>query len=50
MKIQSGSHPAGQDQGLIQMFGVEKTYQTSAGGFTALRGIDLTLKQGEFAA
>ncbi len=50
MKIQSGSFPAAQNEGLIQMFGVQKTYQTTAGSFTALRGIDLTLEQGEFAA
>lgn len=50
MKIQSGTLPAGQDQGLIQMFDVVKTYQTTAGDFTALRGIYLNLEQGEFAA
>jgi len=35
---------------LIQMRGVVKTFTTSAGEFTALRGIDLNLEQGEFAA
>lgn len=35
---------------LIQMKGVVKTFTTTAGEFTALRGIDLTLQEGEFAA
>jgi ABC-type lipoprotein export system ATPase subunit len=35
---------------LIQMREVVKTFTTSAGEFTALRGIDLNLEQGEFAA
>lgn len=50
MKIQSGSFPADQNQGLIQMQDVVKTYHTTAGDFTALRGVDLSLEQGEFAA
>ena len=40
----------GPDQGLIQMRGVVKTFYSTAGEFTALRGIDLNLEQGEFAA
>lgn len=36
--------------GLIQMQDVVKTFTTTAGEFTALRGIDLNLEQGEFAA
>lgn len=36
--------------GLIQMQGVIKTFYSTAGEFTALRGIDLTLQAGEFAA
>ncbi len=35
---------------LIKMQNVVKTFSTTAGEFTALRGIDLYLKQGEFAA
>ncbi len=35
---------------LIKMQNVVKTFSTTAGEFTALRGIDLNLKQGEFAA
>ena len=50
MKIQPGSFPADQNQGLIQMQDIVKTYHTTAGDFTALRGVDLSLEQGEFAA
>ena len=50
MKIQPGSFPADQNQGLIQMLDVVKTYHTTAGDFTALRGVDLSLEKGEFAA
>ncbi len=35
---------------IIQMRGVVKTFINSAGEFTALRGIDLNLQEGEFAA
>jgi ABC-type lipoprotein export system ATPase subunit len=35
---------------LIQMQGVVKTFSNTAGEFTALRGIDLNLQEGEFAA
>jgi len=37
-------------QHLIHLRGVEKTYRTAAGGFTALRGIDLEVDPGEFVA
>jgi putative ABC transport system ATP-binding protein len=37
-------------QHLIHLRGVQKTYQTAAGGFTALRGIDLEVDPGEFVA
>ncbi|HRB13120.1 MAG TPA: ABC transporter ATP-binding protein [Vicinamibacteria bacterium] len=35
---------------LIQLQGLNKTYETPAGAFTALRGIDLTIDSGEFVA
>jgi putative ABC transport system ATP-binding protein len=37
-------------QHLIDLRGVVKTYQTAAGGFTALRDIDLQVDPGEFVA
>ncbi|MFN2281528.1 MAG: ABC transporter ATP-binding protein, partial [Anaerolineales bacterium] len=36
--------------GLINMQGVVKTFVNTAGEFTALRGVDLIVQQGEFAA
>lgn len=35
---------------LIEMRGVVKTFKNAAGEFTALRGVDLTIHRGEFAA
>lgn len=35
---------------LIQLRGLTKTYETPAGAFTALRGVDLTIDSGEFVA
>ncbi len=35
---------------LIELRGVVKTYHSSAGDFTALKGVDLTVDAGEFAA
>jgi len=35
---------------LIQLQGLNKTYETPAGAFTALRGVDLTVEAGEFVA
>ncbi|KAB8141161.1 ABC transporter ATP-binding protein [Chloroflexia bacterium SDU3-3] len=35
---------------LIELRAVTKTYQSAAGGFTALRGIDLQVRHGEFVA
>jgi len=41
---------SGTQSGIIQMQGVVKTFTSPAGEFTALRGIDLNLQEGEFAA
>ncbi|MFN2274809.1 MAG: ABC transporter ATP-binding protein, partial [Anaerolineales bacterium] len=38
------------DDMLIEMRGVVKTFKNAAGEFTALRGIDLDIRRGEFAA
>jgi ABC-type lipoprotein export system ATPase subunit len=47
----SGALPnPSRQEGLIQMQGVVKTFFSTAGEFTALRGIDLAVRQGEFAA
>jgi putative ABC transport system ATP-binding protein len=35
---------------LIEMYRVEKSYQTAAGAFTALKGVDLQVDEGEFVA
>ena len=35
---------------LIQLQGLNKTYETPAGAFAALRGVDLTIEAGEFVA
>jgi ABC-type lipoprotein export system ATPase subunit len=44
------SQPASAGNGIIQMHDVVKTFVNTAGEFTALRGIDLSLQEGEFAA
>ncbi|MDZ7844415.1 MAG: ATP-binding cassette domain-containing protein [Anaerolineales bacterium] len=46
-KLQTGTDNQG---GIIQMREVVKTFTNSAGEFTALRGVDLDLQRGEFAA
>jgi putative ABC transport system ATP-binding protein len=47
----AGGAPAGNGgQHLIDLRGVIKTYQTAAGGFTALKNIDLQVDPGEFVA
>ncbi len=51
MKISTNAQVLpGTQSGIIQMQGVVKTFTSSAGEFTALRGIDLNLQEGEFAA
>ena len=42
-----GSAPAG---GIIDLRNIVKVYETAAGPFTALKGIDLTVQAGEFVA
>ena len=37
-------------QPLIELSGVKKAYHTPAGDFYALRGVDLTIRTGEFVA
>jgi len=49
--ITSTPPPHGIDEeGLIQMRNVVKTFKNAAGEFIVLRGIDLTIKRGEFVA
>lgn len=38
------------DGSLIRLRGVQKVYETSAGTFTALRSLDLTIRRGEFVS
>lgn len=38
------------DGSLIRLRGVQKVYETSAGTFTALRNLDLTIRRGEFVS
>ncbi len=38
------------DQALVQIRGLKKNYETPAGEFPALKGIDLEIEQGEFVA
>jgi putative ABC transport system ATP-binding protein len=50
----NGHHPSSSPSGgpdgeaLIQLRGVVKVYKTAAGGYTALKGIDLDICRGEF--
>jgi putative ABC transport system ATP-binding protein len=44
------SQPSLPGNGLIQMHNVVKTFKNAAGEFTVLKGIDLTIKRGEFVA
>ncbi len=44
------NHPNDRAAHLIEMRGVEKRYQTAAGDFLALKGVDLAVDAGEFVA
>jgi putative ABC transport system ATP-binding protein len=46
----AGADGGNGERHLIDLRGVAKTYQTAAGGFTALKGIDLQVDPGEFVA
>ncbi len=46
----TGPNQTGQPAGIIQLEKVVKTFVNAAGEFSALRGIDLQLQQGEFTA
>lgn len=48
--MKSSLSAQGNNSALIQMQEVVKTFVSTAGEFTALRGIDLTVREGEFAA
>ena len=49
VKVAAGSHQPSQ-QNLIDLRGVVKSFNTPAGEFRALRGIDLQISTGEFIA
>jgi len=49
-KGSTGGHHQGQTGHLIEMRGIVKAYDTPAGPFRALKGIDLTVERGEFVA
>jgi putative ABC transport system ATP-binding protein len=46
----SGEHPRNMTEAMISLQGVTKAYETDAGPFWALRGIDLQVYPGEFVA
>jgi ABC-type lipoprotein export system ATPase subunit len=45
-----GSHPAAPAEAVIELQKVVKTFKNAAGEFTVLKGVDLTLRRGEFVA
>jgi putative ABC transport system ATP-binding protein len=45
-----GTQPAGPTEVMIDLRGITKVYETAAGPFPALRGIDLQVHAGEFVA
>lgn len=40
----------GQNEAMIEMHGIVKTFKNAAGEFTALKGVDLTIDRGEFVS
>jgi ABC-type lipoprotein export system ATPase subunit len=54
--VRRGNYPSGQDQDadsnsrIVHLRGVVKTYQSAAGTFAALRGIDLDVQAGDFVS
>jgi putative ABC transport system ATP-binding protein len=50
MKQGNGRKRAAQNDAMIEMQKVVKTFKNAAGEFTVLKGIDLTLRAGEFVA
>jgi ABC-type glutathione transport system ATPase component len=42
--------PNGKGDAMIEMSGIVKTFKNAAGEFTALKGIDLNIKRGEFVS
>ena len=50
MKGGQGQAPAARAETIIQLQKVVKTFKNAAGEFTVLKGIDLTLRRGEFVA
>jgi putative ABC transport system ATP-binding protein len=49
-QISAGHAPAGPDGPLIQLLDVVKTYESAAGTFVALAGVDVTIDAGEWVA
>ncbi len=47
--LESNSHP-NSDAGLVELRDVVKTYRSSAGTFTALKGVDLKVESGAFVS
>jgi putative ABC transport system ATP-binding protein len=46
----SSHNGGGQNEGMIEMHGIVKTFKNAAGEFTALKGVDLTIERGEFVS
>jgi putative ABC transport system ATP-binding protein len=43
-------HEGGQNEAMIEMHGIVKTFKNAAGEFTALKGVNLTIDGGEFVS
>ncbi len=46
----SNHHAMSSPEAMVDMHGVVKTFRSSAGEFTALKGVDLTINRGEFVS